>query len=62
MLGKYDLECPICYVMNKIQLNKTTGVLKCKDCGSIFIDMNIRIEEGKVLEVILEPIGDMLYE
>lgn len=60
MLGKYNLECPMCYAENSIQLNRNTGVMKCKECGNLFIDLTINIKEGKAVEVILEPLGGMM--
>ena len=59
MLGKYDLECPMCYTENSMQLNRCTGVVKCKECGGLFTNL-INIEEGKAVEVILEPLGGMM--
>lgn len=62
MLGKYNLECPMCYVENSMQLNICTGVVKCKECGELFTNLLINIEEGKAVEVILEPLGGKMYE
>lgn len=59
MLGKYDLECPVCLESKCIQLNVSTGILRCRECGEVFADLFIKIENGKATEVILECKGEL---
>lgn len=61
MLGKFDTECPSCYEVNTLQLNKSTGMIKCVACDDLFKDMIINInEEGKVDSVQLERLSNAI--